>query len=90
MNEPDAFEADPENIQAFNLPPSLVEQLFDFTGSTEENRGFILSYVNQGGDVVICQKVESQIIDLGLRKALEKYLVDIEDSEGRIDLSGEE
>jgi hypothetical protein len=89
MKDTDGFEADPDNIEQFNIPASMIEQLFEFTGSTEDNRGFILAHVNQAGDVVVCQRVESQIIDLGLRKALEKYLVDLEDSEGRIDLTGE-
>ncbi len=76
----------PEEINQFAIPESYLKRLYDFTGSSEKDRGFMLAYVNQAGQVMVIQKAESQIIDLGLRKAIEKFLIDMEESEGRMDI----
>ena len=81
---------DPENIDSFTIPESFLKKLYDFTGSSEKDRGLCLAYVNQNGQVMVIQKAESQIIDLGLRKALEKFLIDMEESEGRMDINDPE
>ncbi|NDG53685.1 MAG: hypothetical protein EBY39_11785 [Flavobacteriia bacterium] len=80
-----AEEFDPEDIQNFAIPESLLNQLYEFTGSSINDRGFCLAYVSQGGEVMVIHKADTQIVDLGLRKALEKYLIDLEESEGRSD-----
>lgn len=72
---------DEQNLPRFNLPESFLEQLFDFSGSTDGNRGFMLAFVNQDGEPMIYSKTDNQIIDLGLRKAIEKYLIQLEESE---------
>jgi len=77
-----------EEISSFTLPESFLKRLYDFTGSSSKDRGFCLAYVNQVGQVMVMQKAESQIIDLGLRKGLEKFLIDMEESEGRMDITG--
>lgn len=87
-NENEEF--DPEGLESFTLPDSFLQRLYEFSGSSSKDRGFLLAYVNQGGQVVVVQKAESQIIDLGLRKGVEKYLIDIEESEGRMDFPGNE
>ena len=79
-----------EEIQNFALPESFLRRLYDFTGSSSNDRGFCLAYVNQEGQVMVMQKAETQIIDLGLRKGLEKFLIDMEESEGRMDITGNE
>jgi len=78
----DPEEFDPEKIQDFQIPTSLLEQLYEFTGSSTNDRGFCLSYVTQAGEVMVIHKADTQIVDLGLRKGMEKYLIDLEDSEG--------
>ena len=81
-------EFDPNaNMDDFTIPDTFVRRLYDFTGSTHSDRGFCLAYVNQHGQVMVMHKAESQIIDLGLRKALEKFLIDMEESEGRMDIA---
>jgi len=77
----DPEEFDPEQIEQFAIPKSMLERLYDFTGSTNKDRGFCLSYVTQSGEVMVIHKADSQIIDLGLRKGLEKYLIELEESE---------
>lgn len=65
---------DPENLEKFNLPENIIHQLFEFTGSTKGDSGFILSFVNQEGLPSVITKASSPIVELGLRKALEQYL----------------
>ena len=88
MNEEEPSYNPENNMQDFTIPATFLQRLYDFTGSSENDRGFCLAYVNQGGQVMIMQKSETQIIDLGLRKGLEKFLIDMEESEGRMDING--
>ena len=78
MNEEEFNESD---LPSFVLPESFLNQLFEFSGSTEGNRGFMLTFVNQSGEPMVYTKADSQIIELGLRKAMEKYIIDSEESE---------
>lgn len=90
MNNSEEPEFDPDkDIADFTIPETFVRRLYDFTGSSHSDRGFCLAYVNQQGQVMIMHKAESQIIDLGLRKALEKFLIDMEETEGPMEF-GEE
>ena len=65
----------------FHLPESFLERLFEFSGSTEGNKGILLAFVDQEGCPLIYSKADSQIIEMGLRKAVEKYLLDSEEAE---------
>ena len=60
-----------DDIPNFVLPESFLKQLFDFSGSTDGNKGFILAFVNQDSSPMIYTKTDNEIVDLGLRKALE-------------------
>lgn len=77
---------DPENLSKFNLPESILQQLFEFTGSTSGDSGFILSFVNQDGLPSVITKATSPIIEMGLRKALEQYLEQIAAQEIELNL----
>jgi len=70
-----------DDLPNFVLPESFLKQLFDFSGSTDGNRGFILAFVNQDGSPMVYTKTDNEIIDMGLRKALEKYIIQTEESE---------
>jgi hypothetical protein len=61
----------------FSIPESFLDKMYEFTGNGEDG-GFILAYVNQQGKPMIQCKISSQIIEMGLRKALEKFLGDME------------
>ncbi len=65
---------DPENLSEFNFPEGILSQIFEFTGSTGGDSGFILTHVNQMGTPSIITKASSPIVEMGLRKALEQYL----------------
>ena len=72
---------DPENLSRFNLPESMISQLFEFTGSSGGDSGFILSYVNQEGLPAVITKANSPIVEMGLRKAVEQYLEQVSSQE---------
>jgi hypothetical protein len=78
---------DPENFKQFKIPENYFNRLFEFTGSDESSKGFILAYVSQDGCPIIYTKVASSIVEMGLRKALEKFLLEAENSEEGIDIS---
>jgi hypothetical protein len=83
------MEFNPDNLPTFSLPPKLINQLYEFSGNTEGTRGFLLLHINQEGRPVIYFKTDNQIIELGLRKALEQFIIDFEESDRPIDLEGE-
>jgi hypothetical protein len=80
---------DPENLSRFNLPESILSQLFEFTGSNSGDSGFILSFVNQDGLPSIITKANSPIVEMGLRKALEQYLEQVSAQEIELNLPPE-
>jgi hypothetical protein len=79
---------DPENLPTFQMPPSIIQKLYEFTGSTQEtSKGFVLAYADQDGAPMILSKAGSQIVDMGIRKALEKYLIQIEEVDMPFDIN---
>ena len=72
---------DPENLSPFSIPEAMLEKLFEFSGDADHSKGFILAYVNQSGKPMVYTRSQNQIIEMGLRKALEKYLVGLEEAE---------
>ena len=73
---------DPNNLNPFQIPDSFLEQLFEFTGNAEDqSKGFLLCYTDQNGSPMILSKVGTQVVEMGLRKALEKYLIQIEEAD---------
>ena len=72
---------DPENLGLFTIPEAMLQKLFEFSGDADHSKGFILAYVDQSGKPMIYTKSQNQIIEMGLRKALEKYLISLEEAE---------
>jgi|TARA_B110001454_G_C12715990_1_gene432589 hypothetical protein len=83
----------PDNFDHFNIPLGFLDQLIEFTGTDDSSRGYILAYVDQDGNPMVLSRFSTQIIEMGLRKALEKYLIQAEEEglgptpPGRDDLS---
>ena len=65
------------NNSEFTIPASFLEKMYEFTGDGD-NGGFILAYVSPSGNPMINCKISSQIVEMGLRKALERFLEDME------------
>jgi hypothetical protein len=72
---------DPENLEAFNLPDSVLGKLFELTGESEQSRGFLLACVGQDGRPFIYSKSSSQVVEMGLRKSMEEYLLELQNSD---------
>ncbi|MBN86806.1 MAG: hypothetical protein CL885_04715 [Dehalococcoidia bacterium] len=70
-NEP----LNPDELPEFQMPRQMLDQIFEFTGSTEENKGFLLAFVDQSGAPQIITHASSQIIEMGIRKAVEEYII---------------
>lgn len=71
---------DPDNLPKFSMPASLLENIYQFTGSSEENRGFLLFFVDQQGVPEVISQSSSAIVEMGIRKAAESYLCEIEEA----------
>jgi hypothetical protein len=76
-----------ENFKNFKIPENYFNRLFEFTGSDESSKGFIVAYVDQDGCPMIYSKIASPIVEMGLIKTLENYLTEINNSQDSIDLS---
>jgi hypothetical protein len=79
----------PEDISEFRVPQQLLEKIFELSGDSEHNKGFVLCMVDQTGKPVVFTKSQNQIVDMGLRKSLEKYLIELEESENLLDPNGD-
>jgi hypothetical protein len=82
------FNPDPDDIPDFTLPERILDQLYEFSGNGDSGKGFMLAFVGQTGAPTIYTKTDTQIIEMGLRKAIEQYLqqseqADIDNSFGQ-------
>ena len=78
---------DPDSDFHFQIPQEFLDKLYEFTGGSEGQSGFVLSYVDDEGKAMVYSRASSQIIEMGLRKALEKYLIQMEEGETSLDIS---
>jgi hypothetical protein len=62
-----------QSLQSFEIPKGFWEKLYEFTGSTEDNRGFLLAMVNHENKPVIVSRVSNEIVFLGLHKFMQEY-----------------
>lgn len=84
-------EVDPENIPPFQLPANLIEKLYEFTGdSHDSSKGMLIAYTDHKGSPMIFCKAGSSIVEMGIRKALEKYLIEVEGADFPFDISEKE
>ncbi len=82
---------DPDNLPAFQIPKSLLDKIYEFTGSgSEGSKGFIMAYTDQDGSPMIFCRAGSQIVEMGIRKSLEKYLIEIENVDAPFDINGDQ
>ncbi len=81
---------DPENLDSFAIPETLLKQLFEFSGDGDHSKGFILAFVTQKGNPLVYTKAQNQIVEMGLRKSLEKYLIGTEEAESMLPMEDED
>lgn len=70
MNE----DINPEDLPPFAMPESIIEKVYEFTGSSEDNKGFVLFFVDQSGNPQVISSCKSTIIEMGIIKAAEEYI----------------
>lgn len=78
-----------ENFKQFKIPENYFNKLYEFSGSDESSKGFIVAYVSQDGCPMIYTKVANPIVEMGLVKALEKYLDEVDNEQNSIDMNEE-
>lgn len=78
---------DPDQEYHFQIPQEFLDRLYNFTGAQDGNSGFVLSYVDDSGKAMVYSRTSSQIVEMGLRKAMEKYLLQMEEGETSLDIS---
>jgi hypothetical protein len=79
---------DPDNLSPFQIPESFLEKLYEFTGNvSDSSKGFLVCYADHDGNPMVYCKAGSQIVEMGIRKALEKYLIEIEGVDIPFDIS---
>lgn len=71
----------PENLSNFKMPESLLNKIYELSGEAEHTKGFILAFSTQEGKPLVFTRAQNQITEMGLRKALEKYLINLEETE---------
>jgi hypothetical protein len=64
----------PEELPEFSMPNSIIEKIYEFTGSSEDNKGFVLFFVDQAGNPQVISSCRSAIIEMGIMRAAEEYL----------------
>lgn len=70
---------DPDQLPEFKMPTKMLDTLFELSGSHEVGKGLLLGYLTQDGSPVIFLKSNSKIVEMGLRKAMESYLTEMEE-----------
>ena len=82
---------DPDEIGVFQMPQDLLDKLYEFTGNGHDSsKGFLLAYTDQNGTPLILCKAGSQIIEMGIRKSLEQYLIGLENVDSPFDINGDQ
>ena len=60
----------------FVFPNNLLEQLYELSGGSDKYKGFILTVCNPDGSPQIFARFDSMVTSLGMKSALEQYLVE--------------
>ena len=81
MSQVPQEDIDPNNLPDFHIPSQFLEQLFEMTGGADYGKGFIMAYAAPDGRALIYSRCGTQIVEMGLRKALEKFFKEMEPAE---------
>lgn len=60
--------------QIFAIPESFFDRLYEFTGSNEEMRGFVLAYISADNAPVIKSICRNPTIEMALHKTMGDFL----------------
>ena len=76
-----------KEIPQFEMPSNFIEQIYELSGNADKYKGVLRAYVSEDGSPVIYCKYDSQVVEFGMRKALEKYLQNSDDAESAYNIA---
>jgi len=68
-------------MSKFQMPPNLIDQLYELSGNADKYKAIVLGYISEDGVPLIYAKYDSQVVEFGMRKAIEKYLENADSNE---------
>jgi len=74
----------------FQVPKTYIEQIYELSGDADKYKGMFLLFLSEEGTPVIYCKYDSQIVEFGVRKALEKYLDHMDGQETSLSFEGDD
>ncbi len=60
--------------QIFKIPENFLDKIFEFTGSDQSSRGFMLTYINSENSPVVYARLPNAMVEMSLTKAMEEFL----------------
>lgn len=70
-----------KEMSKFQMPPNLIDQLYELSGNADKYKAIVLGYISEDGVPLIYAKYDSQVVEFGMRKAIEKYLENADSNE---------
>lgn len=61
-------------FQSFEIPDSFLDQVYELSGASDKNKGYILCYIDENGSGQIKHKFDSQATEFAIMKFIEVYL----------------
>lgn len=63
-----------EKEKDYAISSKTLDKLFDLTGDGKHYKGFIMFHTTSQGNIVISKKVENEIVQMGLFKAIDDFV----------------
>jgi hypothetical protein len=61
-------------FKEFEIPKTFFDKLYEFTGSGESTRGFVLCYISNKDEPVVRCALSNPIVELALLKTMQDYV----------------
>lgn len=61
-------------FKEFQIPPTFFDKLYEFTGASENTRGFILFYVSGKDEPMVRSSFRNSLVELALLKTVSDYV----------------
>jgi hypothetical protein len=80
MGEKDIFNSVNDENRQVSIPKAFLRKAYEIAGSSKNGRGLILCCLDGEGNPFLFTQCQSQVIEMGLRKHLENWLEQKNDS----------
>ena len=61
-------------FQPFEVPESFLDQIYELSGTSLKNKGYLLCFIDENGSGQIKHKFDSQATEFAIMKFIEVYL----------------